>query len=85
MRVALFNVTISNCCSKGIIGGIISFIDNQCIMNYNQNNSFFNNTVTLGKVKIATKAVQPQYCSQLWICKSPAPPDDHLQKAGPSE
>ena len=25
--VALFDVTISNCCSKGIIGGIISFKD----------------------------------------------------------
>ena len=47
MRVALFDVTISNCCSKGIIGGIISFRDKQCIMNYNQNNSFLDNTLTL--------------------------------------
>ena len=49
MRVALFDVTISNCCSKGIIGGIISFRDKQCIMNYNQNNSFVDNTLALGK------------------------------------
>ena len=48
MRVALFDVTISNCCSKGIIGGIISFRGKQCIMNYNQNNSFVDNTLALG-------------------------------------
>ena len=51
MRVALFDVTISNCCSKGIIGGIISFRDKQCIMNYNQNNSFVDNTLALGAQK----------------------------------
>ena len=51
VRVALFDVTISNCCSKGIIGGIISFRDKQCIMNYNQNNSFADNTLALGAQK----------------------------------
>ena len=51
MCVALFDVTISNCCSKGIIGGIISFRDKQCIMNYNQNNSFVDNTLALGAQK----------------------------------
>ena len=51
MRVALFDVTISNCCSKGILGGIISFRDKQCIMNYNQNNSFVDNTLALGAQK----------------------------------
>ena len=51
MHVALFDVTISNCCSKGIIGGIISFRDKQCIMNYNQNNSFADNTLALGAQK----------------------------------
>ena len=51
MRVALFDVTISNCCSKGIIDGIISFRDKQCIMNYNQNNSFVDNTLALGAQK----------------------------------
>ena len=111
-HVALFDVTISNCCPKGIIGGIISFRDKQCIMNYNQNNSFVDNTLALGKKileqsysglttdflickyfgtelskQTATKTVHPHtdYCSQLWICKRPAHPDDHLQKAGPSE
>jgi len=53
MRVALFDVTISNCCSRsrGIIGGIISFRGKQCIMNYNQNNSFVDNTLALGAQK----------------------------------
>ena len=51
MRVALFDVTISNCCSKGIIDEIISFRDKQCIMNYNQNNSFVDNTLALGAQK----------------------------------
>ena len=51
VRVALFDVTISNCCSKGIIGGIISFRDKQCIINYNQNNSFADNTLALGAQK----------------------------------
>ena len=51
MRVALFGVTISNCCSKGIIGGIISFRDKQCIMNSNHNNSFVDNTLALGAEK----------------------------------
>ena len=51
MRVALFDVTISKCCSKGIIGGIISFRDKQCIINYNQNNSFADNTLALGTQK----------------------------------
>ena len=51
VRVALFDVTISNCCSKGIIGGIVSFRDKQCIMNYNQNNYFVDNTLALGALK----------------------------------
>ena len=51
MRVALFDVIISNCCAKGIIAGIISFRDKQCIMNYNQNNSFADNTLALGAQK----------------------------------
>ena len=48
MHVALFDVTISNCCSKAIIGGIISFSGKQCIMNYNKNNSFVGDTLALG-------------------------------------
>ena len=51
MRVALFDMTISNCCSKGIIGGIISFRGKQCIMNYNQNNSFVDITLAPGAQK----------------------------------
>ena len=51
MCVALFDVTISNCCSKRIIGGIISFTGKQCIMNYNQNNSFVDNTLAPGAQK----------------------------------
>ena len=51
VRVALFDVIISNCCAKGIIAGIISFRDKQCIMNYNQNNSFADNTLALGAQK----------------------------------
>ena len=61
VRVALFDVTISNCCSKGIIGGIISFRDKQCIMNYNQNNSFVDNTLALGAQKNVKQLINAAY------------------------
>ena len=61
MRVALFDMTISNCCSKGIIGGIISFRDKQCIMNYNQNNSFVDNTLALGAQKNVKQLINAAY------------------------
>ena len=61
MCVALFDVTISNCCSKRIIGGIISFTGKQCIMNYNQNNSFVDNTLAPGAQKNVKQLINAKY------------------------
>ena len=61
MRVPLFDVTLLNGCSEGIIGGIISFRDKQCIMNFNQNNSFVDNTLALGTQKNVKQLINAKY------------------------